>query len=514
MSDADADRAGWRRRIVTHGRTLREHTARGTIINALFQIAIASLVFVRGFIVAAFLSRSDYGIWGILVVGLGTLHWLKGSAVGDKYVQQSGEDQERAFQTAFTIELMLTGLLMALMIAALPVLALIYGQWRIVAPGLVVALLVLPAAAMQTPQWIFYRQMDFVRQRTLQAADPVIGFVATVALAVAGAGYWSLVLGALAGVLAGGFVTLRASPYRFAWRHDRGALRDYFSFSWPVAIAGGTAIVVAQSSLLIGNAALGLAAVGAISLASQISAYTDGVDAIVTGTIYPAICAVQDRTELLFEAFLKSNRLALMWGVPFGVAVALFAPDIVHFVIGERWRSAVTLIQIFGLAAASHQIGFNWTAFYNARGNTRPMAVVNVLVMVAFVAAAIPLTILDGLDGMGIAIAVMTLAGFAGRTYYLVKLFPRFRMFRHMLRAVAPTLPAAGTVLLLRLVDGSPRTAAAAVAELVLYAVVTVIATLVFERDLLREVVGYLRSARTRATAPLPASDSPGPASA
>ena len=33
--------------------------------------------------------------------------------------------------------------------------------------------------------------MEFVRQRLLQAVDPIVGFVVAVALAVAGAGYWA-----------------------------------------------------------------------------------------------------------------------------------------------------------------------------------------------------------------------------------------------------------------------------------------------------------------------------------
>ena len=38
----------------------------------------------------------------------------------------------------------------------------------------------------------------------------------------------------------------------------------------------------------------------------------------MTNTLYPAICAVRDRKDVLFEAFVKSNRLALMWALPFG----------------------------------------------------------------------------------------------------------------------------------------------------------------------------------------------------
>ena len=88
---------------------LRRHTARGTIVNAVYLIGVSSLGLVRGFVVAAYLTASDYGIWGILVVGLGTLIWLKEVGIGDKYVQQDEADQELAFQKAFTLELRLLG---------------------------------------------------------------------------------------------------------------------------------------------------------------------------------------------------------------------------------------------------------------------------------------------------------------------------------------------------------------------------------------------------------------------
>jgi len=485
------------RRIRTDGRSLRQHAARGTLINSGFQVALASLTFVQGFVVAAFLTRRDYGIWGILIVGLGTLQWLKGSAVGEKYVQQSQADQEQAFQRAFTFELILTMGLAALMTVALPVLALIYGQWRIVAPGLVLALVLVPSVALQAPQWIFYRNMDFVPQRLLQAVNPVVSFVATVALAVAGAGYWSLVLGALIGSAAGALITVRCSPYPLAWRFDRRALSEYFSFSWPITIAGAAAIGIAQGSLLIVNTVLGLAAVGAVALASQIVNYTDGIDAIVSGTLYPAICAVQERTALLHETFVKSNRLALMWGMPFGVGVAVFAPQLVRFVIGERWRAALGLIQIFGVAAALHQIGFNWADYYKARGNPRPLATVNVALMLTLVATAIPLTTIDGLPGIGFAILIMTVVGLIARAYYLGRLFPGFRMWLHMLRAIAPTVPAAACTLGLRLATGAPTTLGESIAELAVYVIVTLAATWLFERALLREVVGYLRRGQT-----------------
>ena len=485
------------RQIETGRRSLRQHAAHGTIVNAGFLIALTTLGLLKGFVVAKFLSRGDYGIWGILVVGLGTLGWLKGSAISDKYIQQDEADQELAFQRAFTLELMLIGGFVALVLILVPLLALVYNQPRVIAPGLAVAFLLLPAIALQSPLWIFYRRMEFVRQRSLQAIDPVTSFVVTIALAAAGLGYWSLVIGAIVGASAAALVSLRALPYRLAIRYDRGALREYFSFSWPIFLSGLAGVVVAQGSLLVGNAVLGLGAVGVITLASAITGYVDQADDIITTTLYPAICAVRDRTDLLFESFVKSNRLTLMWGVPFGLSLTLFAPDLVRFGLGHKWAPAVRLIQIFGLIGASHHVGFNWSAFYRARGDTRPIAIVGAFVTVLFMACVVPLTVADGLDGFGIAMAISAAGALAARTYYLTRLFPGFAMLRHAVRAIAPSVPAAAAVLVLRLVESGPRTVAMALSEVAVYIVVTVLATIAMERPLLQEVIGYLRPRTT-----------------
>ncbi len=480
--------------------SLRNRTARGTVVNGLFTVGVYSLGLVRGFVVAALLSVADYGLWGVVVITLSTLLWLKQVGIGDKYIQQSEAEQEAAFQKAFTVELLCTGLLLALVLLVIPLMALVYAQPRIVAPALVLAL-ALPASALQSPLWVYYRRMDFVRQRKLQAVDPLTVFVVTVALAVGGAGYWSLVIGTTAGAWAGAVVALRAAPYRLALRRDPGTLREYVSFSWPILVAGSTGVILAQSSVLVGEQVLGLAGVGIILLAATITDYTNRVDAIVTETLYPAICAVRDRTALLEESFVKSNRLALMWGVPFGIGLTLFAPDLVQFALGTRWRAGTTLLQAFGAIAAVSHVGFNWDAFYRARGDTKPLAVSSAITILVFLTTAIPLLIAYHLDGLAVGMAITIVVSLTIRWIYLRRLFPRLRMLRHGARAIAPTIPATGIVLLARALEGPPRTAAVALGELVLYCAVAVGATWWAERSLLREVRGYLRRGEAKASA-------------
>ena len=473
---------------------IRRIAARGTIVNAAFTVGLDTLNLARGFIVAALLVPSDYGVWTILLISLGTLGLLKEGIVGDKFVQQDESDQERAFQRAFTLEAILNGILLVIVAGALPLFAWAYGEPEILLPG-VVLLIAIPAATFQSPLWIFYRQMRFFEQRRLQAIDPVIAFVVTVALAAAGAGYWSLVIGTVAGRVASAVVTVRASPFRLGWVLEREPLREYVTFSGPLFVATASRVVGVQVLIFAGEYELGLAGAGMIGLASSIRAYGDRVDAIVTQTLYPAICAVRDRKDVLFEAFVKSNRLGLMWGMPFGIALALFAGDLVEFVYGDEWEPAVGLIQAFGLTAAINHIGYNWTAFFRARGETKPIGVMGFVGVVTMVGIATPLLLAEGLDGLIAGIAIAAGIGLAGRLWYLSRLFPGFQIAVHSARAIAPSLPAAAAVLAFRAVTDLERSPGLAIGELAAYALLTAAATWAVERALLKELVGYLTRA-------------------
>jgi len=483
----------------------RRTVARGALINSAFLVGIGALNLVKSVIVVGLLTAAEFGVFSIVVLALYLVIAIKSVAVADRYIQQTETDQELAFHKAFTLELLASFVGALCMVALACLLALAYGQDQLLAPGLALALVLL-GLAFQAPVWVFYRRLDFLRQRILLAADPVVALVVTIPLAALGLGYWSLVIGLIAGSWTAGAVAIAFSPYRLRLRYERATLRQYVSFSVPMMVAVGLGLMIAQLAVFFGELAIGLAGAGAIGLAGTFSAYSERVDAVVTQTVYPVICRLQDRPDLLLETFVKSNRLALMWAVPFGLGLTLFVADLVSFGIGEQWRDAVLLLQVVGLTAAVNHIGFNWGAFYRAAGVTRPVAVVTGIALSAFLAVAVPLLFAFGLDGFAVGLAVMTVTALAARWYYVSKLFPGFEVAVHAARAIVPTIPAVAAVLGVRLAFDAERSGAIALAEVCLYVAVTVAATLVVERSLIREVLGYLRrerlgTARTRSRA-------------
>jgi PST family polysaccharide transporter len=324
------------------------------------------------------------------------------------------------------------------------------------------------------------------------------------------------VIGTLAGSVVGAVVLTATSPYKPRLRFDKGTFREYASFSWPLLGYSISNLASVQGILLVAAHTVGIGGLGSIALASSISAFAERVDTVVSGTIYPAVCAVRDRADLMLEAFVTSNRLALMWGLPFGVGLALFAGDLVHYVFGSRWEPAIGLLAAFGLIAGFRQVGFNWQIFMRAVNDTRPIFVAAYTNLILVAVITVPLMFLFGLTGYAAGMAAGVALQVAQRAYFLRRLFPHYHPFRHLVRAVLPSVPAAGVVLLARLIPGE-RTPLRAVAELALYVAVTLVATWLFERKLIGEMAGYLRGGggglRTKAQA-LPQTEPPAPSRA
>lgn len=471
------------------------------MVTGAFQVGLMGLTALRGLVVAVFMTRADYGIWGLIGFTLWASLGLKNQfGANDKYIQQSDADQEQAFKRAFTMELIFVAAAAPLAAAITVLFTVVSGNPAVLAPGLVL-LLMLPSTALQFPLATFYRRLDYRRLRKFQSVDPAVAFVVTVALAVLGAGYWSFVAGCVAGSWSGSLVALRASPYRLGLRYERGTLRSYVGFTTPLLISALAMLAMFQVIYLVGVGPLGIAGLGAFTLVGNLVQFTDQADSVVSDTLYPGVCAVRDRLALLSEIFVKSNRLSLMWAVPFGVGVALFGADLVHFALGHQWAPAIPVLVIMGLVTAVHHVGYNWSVFVKARGITWPMAAQAVIVTAVVLGAGIPLMYSDGLVGLACAFAIGELVALVTRSFVIAHFFNGFQLLPHLLRAFAPTVVAAVPVLCLRAITGQERSALAALAVFALYVAATVLATVALERPLLGEALGYIRRRASPATA-------------
>jgi O-antigen/teichoic acid export membrane protein len=467
---------------------LRARTIRGVAINTAFLVVVEAAALAQALIVARILGPSEIGLYGIVSITVVTLIALKRVGIDEAFVQQDERDQEREFQLAFSLELALAGVFAVLIAIAAPVLAAVYDEPRLL--PLTLALAYLPIAfALQAPLWIFFRRMDFLRQRSLQAVVPIVTFVVTVPLAASGVGVWSIVIGAIAGNAASVILALRLSPYRLAIRFDREATHRYVRFSWPILVVTAGGLIVAQGQILAFKLEGGLAAAGFLALAVGLTRYADRAEHVISPTVYPVVCAVRDRVSALEELFTAAVRAAAIWSLGFGALLVLFAPDVVEHLLGDEWSGATVLLQGLGIASGLYSLGYTWIAFARGLGRFRQPAVEAVVAVVVFAAVALPVFLTWGETGYVIAICGSSAAILCVRAYFVRRLLPGVDLPRLVARCAWPVLVAAAAVMALRLaLWGGERPLGQAAAELALFLAVYGAIVIATERSLLAEL--------------------------
>ena len=383
--------------------------------------------------------------------------------------------------------------------AAAPFVALAYGDDRLLA--LTLAVSYLPVAfSLQAPTWIFFRRMDFLRQRVLQAIVPVVTFAVTVPLAIAGVGVWSLVIGPFVANATAPWPRSASRPIRCGSGATAQRGRATCASRGRSSSASCALLVVLQGQVLAFDLAEGLAAAGFITLAATLTRYADRVDRILASTIYPAICAVQDRPRDAGRAVRRSRTGSGSCGSsPFCAGLVLFAPDLVEFVLGDEWEPAVGLLQGMAVAAGLQQLGYNWFSFYRAAGNPRPQAVESVVMVGSFLLLAVPGLFAWGFDGFvgGRIAGVGARCSRSGGTTSARSCRASAWCGSARARSCRSRVPSR-CVVAVRLALWGDRDAVQAAAEIVLFVAATTALTWTFERGLLRETGGYLRRRRRR----------------
>ena len=177
-------------------------------------------------------------------------------------------------------------------------LAAVYDDDRLLALTLAVAYLPV-AFALQAPQWVFFRRMDYVRLRTLQAIVP-LGTVRGDGAAAArrrrrvGAGDRAVRAGTSRAVAAA--AARLAVPAAAAPRARGGAPLPALLVAG-VRHRGWRRCSSRRARSRCSGFDDGLAAAGWITLAATLTRYADRADQILATTIYPAIVRVRDRAD-------------------------------------------------------------------------------------------------------------------------------------------------------------------------------------------------------------------------
>jgi PST family polysaccharide transporter len=368
----------------------------GSLASAVKWMSVARLLaqlltWLVSIFVARLLTPGDFGIVGMSSVYLGLLVIAAEFGLGSALVAH--RDLTPAQLAAINTLAVLLGVAgMALGAASAGPLAAFFRTPALVAIVPVVSLNFLLVAFRTVPLSLLQRDLRFREVALIDFWQSVILAAATLVLAIAGAGFWSLVIGPLIGNAAyTGFSMLRR-PIGFARLHldtlgpTLRLSRDVLGarLSWYVFQNADRAVI----GRTLGDHALGIYTMGWNLALLPLEKLTS-----ITVNVAPSIfSAARADPALLRRYLLLLTSALLLVTLPATVGIALVAPELVTALLGPQWSESVLPLRLLAVYAALRCLDPLWTQFLtvteDARFAFRRNLVAAVVLPVVFIVAS------------------------------------------------------------------------------------------------------------------------------
>jgi len=297
-------------------------------------------------VLARYLGPSEFGIFAMTLFVNELAQLVVDFGMGAALVQRK-EINQLILSSCFWINVAVASAAALILVAAGPWIAAYFDQpivrWLMLATGLNLLL----SAIAVLPQALLSRRLAFRDIAVGTLIGSLAGACTAIALATAGLGVWALAFQPVVGTL----VTLLFLAVRARWRPDfrfqLASVSGLLKFSGQLLLSNMAAHVTRNLTSLILGPAMGVAALGMITMAQTIAwlPVAQFSQTVVRAT-FPVFAKLQDEMDRFREGFYRATGLVALFAFPLMTGIAVLADDLVPVVFGPKWVPASLLVTI------------------------------------------------------------------------------------------------------------------------------------------------------------------------
>jgi O-antigen/teichoic acid export membrane protein len=367
---------------------LAQRTLRGMFWAYGSYVGLRLSTLIATAILARLLTPKDFGLVAVATTFMAFLDMLQGLGIGQALVIASDEEIDDRANIAFTLSVGIGAALMAVTAALGPAAAAFFHQPRLVAVMPVLGSTFLILSLSSTHYALAMRNIDFRTRTIAELTDAFVRGGAGIALALAGAGVWSLVIGYVAGNIAMSAILWTLVPWKPRRVRDWTHVRNLLSFGGYVTGLGLMAAFLTQFDNLVVGRVLGATQLGYYSIATKIPSLFILNLAVVAGQVlFPAFASLDE--EALRRGVIVSFRYIAMVVFPLTAFLIVLAEPLTILVFGPHWHGAVAAARVLSLWALMSPISMVCGNAFMSRGRARVLFLLAVPQAIALVAGSL-----------------------------------------------------------------------------------------------------------------------------
>lgn len=325
---------------------LKQKTIRGGFAKLIGQGINFTVRFAFLAVVARLLDPADFGLVAMVTAVTGVYDLFSTGGLSSAAIQQATVTEEQ-ISTLFWINVLIGVMLALLCLLTAPLLAHFYHEPRLFWVTIVLAAGFIFTSAGAQHSTILHRQLRYVAQVAIEALTVVASAAVAISMAVAGFGYWALVISAVVGPAVNTAAMWAVVGWTPGMPRRNVGVRAMLHFGGTVTLNNLVVYIAYNFEKVLLGRFWGADALGLYGRASQlINIPTAQLNSAIGGVAFSALSRLQHDPVQFRNYFLKGYSLVIAMTAPITLFSAAFSDDIILVVLGPKWTEAAVIFRL------------------------------------------------------------------------------------------------------------------------------------------------------------------------
>lgn len=369
------------------------------------QVLLQILTFGGGIVLARVLGPALFGLYAIATFLISAFALLGDFGLAPSFIQRKEELTELDLRVGFTLQLVISTVIVALLFVAAPWLAHLYPK----APPETVWLVRTLAFSLYLTSWRsmsalqLERHMRYDRLAWIEVVETLSYQGLAVGLAVAGYGVWSFVWATMVRGILGAVLVYLAAPWRIRLSFNRRVTADILRFGIPFQLQNFVNALGGWATPMLVGALIGPQAVGFLTWASSNGKKPLILVDNVMRVAFPHLSRIrEDRDEVERTVVKYLTCLLLPAGLWFTLLLVV-GPSLVKIIYTDKWAPAVPALILSAFALMGDIFSWVFSVVLNSMGRVSHVTKVYTIRSIANIVISAALISMIGFNGVPVA---------------------------------------------------------------------------------------------------------------
>lgn len=316
---------------------------------AILRLVGQAISWLSTIVVVRFISPEDYGLNAMLEAPLELMMLLSAFGLDLALVRSKNIEQDE-LRSVFGWLLVINGLLFLAYFFGGALIAIYFDEPRLELLAKVLAFVFLLAPFRVIPNALLDRNLKFKLRAFAEFIASTSAAIATLVLAILGAGVWALVAGMLISRVLLAIILMIMQPWIITPSLSFSAVRKMMAFGGVMTFGVVLILLSDKLAILVAGPVLGAEMLGIFAVAFQFALLPLAkIMPVINSVIFPTFSKFQEQRDAAAHYLGRALGVVSLGLFPIMIGTACIAQEFVAVILGEKWSAAAVPLALLSI---------------------------------------------------------------------------------------------------------------------------------------------------------------------